>query len=110
MLLSSGYLYAEDCLNAKPLESSEVQIYPDSDKNSGMYHIRVPEKYKNLELKLLVLTAADGTKEISMPLAIKSKGSQTGSYFHMSPNWLKVLVTASYGNNLCLSLVSKSNM
>ena len=75
-----------------------------------MYHVRAPKIYNGMPLKLLTLTAQlkdnNGTHEIALPLAIKTKGSLTGSFFSMSSDWLSIRVAANYGENLCTELVA----
>jgi hypothetical protein len=56
------------------------------------------------------MKGSEGGKEISLPLAIKTKGELTGSYFHMPTNWLNVRVAANYGEGLCTELVAKLSM
>ena len=112
-VLYSG-AYAEECVEPTSQESEAVTIAPDPDSASGMYHVRAPREFKGMELKLLVLSATmNGTeegKEISLPLAIKTKGELTGSYFHMPTNWLNIRVAANYGKDLCTELVAKLSM
>ena len=56
------------------------------------------------------MKGSDSDKEISLPLAIKTKGGLTGSYFYMSANWLNIRVAANYGEDLCIKLVAKLGM
>ena len=112
-VLYSG-AYAEECIEPTSQESEAVTITPDPDSASGMYHVWAPREFKGMELKLLVLSATmNGTgegKEISLPLAIKTKGEFTGSYFHMPTNWLNIQVAANYGKDLCAELVANFSM
>lgn len=76
---------AEDCLEPFSQQHEAVTITPDSDPASGMYHVRVPREFDGMELRLLILSAtmkeAKERKEISLPLAIKTRGELTGSFF-----------------------------
>ena len=114
ILIACQSTFASECEQRVSISSEEVSITPDKDRSSGMYHIRVPREFQGNELKLLILSAesTEGKEHlvISMPLAIKYKGNLTGSYFHMSSNWLKVRVAASYGKNLCTELVATLSM
>lgn len=114
LIVFCGIVHANDCIEPISTVSETVKIYPDVDPDSGMYHIRAPQKVDGLELNLLVLSAtfkgADSGKEISIPLAIKTKDEVTGSYFHMPTNWLNLRVAASYGENLCRELVANYSM
>jgi hypothetical protein len=104
-------VFAADCAEFSPSKHQAVTITPDSDPLSTMYHVRAPREVGGVELKLLILSAtAVGVEEgnqISLPLAIKTRGDLTGSYFHMPGNWLNVGVTASYGEELCTELVGE---
>jgi hypothetical protein len=114
LLVFSSAIYASDCAEPTSIESEAVTIKLDSDPASGMYHVRAPQKLNGMELRLLVLSAtmkgSEGGKGISLPLAIKTKGELTGSYFHMPTNWLNVRVAANYGEGLCTGLVAKLSM
>lgn len=105
---------AEDCLEPFSQQHEAVTITPDSDPASGMYHVRVPREFDGMELRLLILSAtmkeAKERKEISLPLAIKTRGELTGSFFYMSSNWLNVRVAAKYGEGLCTELVAEFSM
>ena len=104
-------LYAGECSEKESREHEAVTITLDSDPDSGMYHVRAPKEFEGKKLKLLILIAtlnrSEG-KEIALPLAIKSKGDITGSYFHMPIGWLSVKVLANYGEKLCVELISKT--
>lgn len=112
-VICSG-VFAVDCPESAPSEHEAVTITPDSDPASGMYHVRAPREFDGMELKLLVLSAtmkgAEEGKEISLPLAIKTRGELTGSYFHMPSNWLTVRIAANYGEGLCTELVAEFSM
>ena len=105
---------AGECSEPSSRQHEAVTITPDSDPASGVYHVRAPREFDGMELKLLVLSATmKGTeegKEISLPLAIKTRGELTGSYFHMPSNWLNVRVAANYGEGVCTELVAESSM
>ena len=111
--LCSG-VSAGECLESSSRKHEAVTITLDSDPASGMYHVRAPREFDGMELKLLVLSATlKGTeegKEISLPLAIKTRGELTGSYFHMPSNWLNVRVAANYVEGLCTELVTEFSM
>lgn len=106
--------YAEECVEPTSQESEAVTIAPDPDPASGMYHVRAPREFKGMRLNLLVLSATmsgtEGRKEISLPLAIKTKGQLTGSYFYMPTDWLNIRVAANYGKDLCTELVAHFSM
>ena len=110
LLILCNSAQANECPNPSSRISSNVTIKADEDSSSEMYHIRAPRIYNGMALKLLTLTAQlkdhDGTHEIALPLAIKTKGNQTGSFFSMSSDWLKIRVAANYGENLCTELVA----
>jgi hypothetical protein len=109
-----GGVSAVDCPESSSQRHEAVTITPDSDRASGIYQVRAPREFEGMALKLLVLSATmKGTeegKEISLPLAIKTRGELTGSYFHMTSNWLNVRVAASYGESLCTELVAELSM
>jgi hypothetical protein len=104
----SGSAYG--CVVPKIIENGSVSITPDKDISSGIYHIRVPGKYKGSQIEFLILSASDGSNEITMPVSIKSKNGVTGSYFYMSSQWVNIRVSASYEGILCTSLIAKLSM
>lgn len=114
LIVFCSAIHANDCVEPTSIESEVVTIWPDADPSSGMYHVRAPQTLNGMELRLLVLSAtmkgSDSDKEISLPLAIKTKGGLTGSYFYMSANWLNIRVAANYGEDLCIKLVAKLGM
>lgn len=75
-----------------------------------MYHIRLPLHIEGETLNLLTLSAQQEIngeiKELALPLAIKTKGDQTGSYFFISPNWLNLQVFGTYGKSRCTEITS----
>ena|GEM_PF-1666157 len=105
---------AEDCKNIAIPVSAKITIIPDVDTSSNMYHVRLPSTIGSDELHQLVFSAhekVDGQlKEISLPLAIKTKGDQTGSYFYRSPGWLNIQVIGMYGKNLCTEITATLDM
>lgn len=101
---------AYSCAVPKIIEDGSVSIVPDEDVSSGMYHVRVPAEYKGSQIEFLILSASDGSNEISMPLSIKSKNSVTGSHFYMSSQWVNIRVSANYKGMQCTSLVAKLSM
>jgi hypothetical protein len=107
-LILSGSTYG--CAVPKVIEDGSVSIAPDKDISSGMYHIRVPGEYKGSQIEFLILSASDGTNEISMPLSIKSKNGVTGSHFYISSQWVNIRVSANYKGMQCTSLVAKLSM
>jgi len=45
-----------------------------------MYHVRVPKEHGGRPIEYLVLSAKSEGNEIAVPLAIKSKSGEMGSY------------------------------
>ena len=98
------------CVVPHIIENAGVEINPDEDTDSGMYHVRAPGEYKGAPLEFLILTASSGDNEISVPLSIKSKDGVFGSHFHLSSSWVNIRVSASYEGMRCTDLVAKLSM
>ncbi|GAB2895327.1 hypothetical protein ACCI51_04080 [Microbulbifer echini] len=101
---------AYSCAVPKIIEDGSVSIVPDEDVSSGMHHVRVPGEYKGAPIEFLILSASDGSNEISMPLSIKSKGGVTGSHFYMSSKWVNIRVSANYKGMQCSELIARLSM
>ena len=103
-------LSAIACTYIKEIDDGSVTIKIDDDPSSGIYHVRVPPTHKGKPIEYLVLSANDEKNEIAVPLAIKNKNGETGSYFYLPSKWVNVTVSANYEGSRCYSLVAKLNM
>ena len=108
IIIASNFAYS--CSVHNFIEDGSIKITPDKDKNSGMYHVRVPYKYNGNKIELLILSASmksgDEKNNISVPLSIKSKDGVTGSYFYMSSQWANIRISANYEHSPCTELVA----
>lgn len=105
---------ANECSNKTVPVGAKVVITRDADASSNMYHVRLPKIIEGEELKLLTLIAQQNSdekiSELALPLAIKTKGNRTGSYFYVSENWLNIQITGNYGKELCTEISSIVDM
>jgi len=112
--LISASAFANYCEKVITPENSELTITRDSDPNTPMYHVRLPAIAQGLPLRHLSLSAwqeVNGqTNELALPLQIKHKDGITGSYFYLSSHWVKIKVTGSYGEDMCVELSSELGM
>jgi hypothetical protein len=114
LIALSSSAFAQLCEQQREYVTSDVRVYRDEDKESHMYHVRVPPKYEGKELRFLVLTVgsngSNALGELSVPMIIRKKGEVAGSYFYSSMERFYGFVTASYGDDMCLQLKSKKRI
>lgn len=112
--LITGPSFADYCERVITPENGKLTITRDSDPQTPMYHVRLPAVAQGLPLRHLSLSAWQEENslknELVLPLQIKQKGEITGSYFYLSSHWVKVKVTGSYGEDMCVELSSELGM